>query len=118
MYQTRRTNNQFSKRDEQDLKNFLPLLVKKYRPKKIILFGSRARGDANEKSDVDLVIVANLKVRFFKRIGMILDLYKGKRDLEPLVYTEVEFDKMIKEKRPFIEKVLKEGIILYENRYL
>jgi len=49
---------------------------------------------------------------------MILDLYKGKRDLEPLVYTEVEFDKMIKEKRPFIEKVLKEGIILYENRYL
>jgi predicted nucleotidyltransferase len=32
-------------------------IVKKFRPEKIILFGSHARGDAGPDSDVDLLIV-------------------------------------------------------------
>lgn len=32
-------------------------LVSEFRPKRIILFGSRARGDASEASDVDLLVV-------------------------------------------------------------
>ena len=32
-------------------------LVSEFRPKRIILFGSRARGDAHQRSDVDLLVV-------------------------------------------------------------
>lgn len=32
-------------------------IVREFNPEKIILFGSHARGDANELSDVDLLIV-------------------------------------------------------------
>ncbi|HTU16884.1 MAG TPA: nucleotidyltransferase domain-containing protein [Gemmataceae bacterium] len=32
-------------------------IVKKFRPEKIILFGSQARGDAGPDSDVDLLVV-------------------------------------------------------------
>lgn len=35
----------------------LEILVKACEPRKIILFGSRARGDATEDSDIDLMIV-------------------------------------------------------------
>jgi len=33
-----------------------------------------------------------------------------------MVYTEEEFQKMIQERRPFIEQVLKEGIVVYEKK--
>jgi predicted nucleotidyltransferase len=32
-------------------------IVKKFRPEKIILFGSQARGDAGPDSDIDLLVV-------------------------------------------------------------
>src|SRR5260370_11963824 len=36
-------------------------IVKKFRPEKIILFGSHARGDAGPDSDVDLLVVMSLE---------------------------------------------------------
>ena len=35
--------------------------LKKYEPEKIILFGSFARGEIDEYSDIDLVIIKNEK---------------------------------------------------------
>ncbi|MFQ6071438.1 MAG: nucleotidyltransferase domain-containing protein [Methanosarcinales archaeon] len=81
---------------------------------KIILFGSFARGDYHQGSDIDLVIVGDFKERFFDRIGKILDLNDTDFDLEPLVYTPEEFDKMIKEKRLFLQEVMNDGIIVYK----
>ena len=37
------------------------LLVDRFHPKKIILFGSRARGNARPDSDADLLVVTNLR---------------------------------------------------------
>jgi predicted nucleotidyltransferase len=36
-------------------------IVKKFHPEKIILFGSRARGDAGPDSDVDLLVVMDFE---------------------------------------------------------
>ncbi len=33
-------------------------IVRRFKPQKVILFGSYARGDATEESDVDLLVVA------------------------------------------------------------
>lgn len=35
----------------------IPVIAREIKPQKIILFGSRARGDAGKDSDVDLLIV-------------------------------------------------------------
>lgn len=56
----------------------------------------------------------DFKERFFDRIGKILDLNDTDFDLEPLVYTPEEFDKMIKEKRLFLQEVMNDGIIVYK----
>ena len=42
---------------EAKIKEAVDLLVRTCRPKKIILFGSQARGDANEDSDIDLLVI-------------------------------------------------------------
>ena len=40
--------------------------IKKYKPEKIILFGSYARGDADKYSDLDFVVIKKLKKDFLK----------------------------------------------------
>lgn len=73
---------------------------------KVILFGSRARGDHNEKSDIDLAVYADGEISGFRY------------DLETKIPTLLEFDitKMTEGLDPaFLEQVAKEGIVIYEK---
>ncbi|MBU7029552.1 MAG: nucleotidyltransferase domain-containing protein [Theionarchaea archaeon] len=90
-------------------------IVKDYNPEKIILFGSLARGDYHELSDVDMIIIKKTRKRFLERIGDVLLLNDTEMHLECFVYTPEEFSKMIEEENPFIEEVLKSGVVVYEK---
>lgn len=74
--------------------------------KKVVLFGSRARGDNSLKSDIDLAIYCDTSIVEFIE------------DIETKTSTLLEFDfsdmKDINDKI-FIEQVEKEGIIIYER---
>jgi predicted nucleotidyltransferase len=64
--------------------------------KRIILFGSQARGDATEESDYDLVVVLDEKSAAFREV--VLDagtemLNRYDRLFAALVYDEKEWDK-------------------------
>ncbi len=76
----------------------------------IYLFGSFAKKEIHEGSDIDLLIIGDFKERFFDRIGKVLDLTD--LPIEPLVYTKEEFEEMKKNKNPLILEVLKTGIRL------
>jgi len=87
-----------------------------YQPEKIILFGSVARGDADEYSDIDLIVVKQSDQRFVERLVEVMaflprDVVKA----DVLVYTPEEFQAMQEQGNPFIEQALKDGIVLYEN---
>lgn len=90
-------------------------IIKEYRPQKIIVFGSYARGDLHQGSDLDLVIIKDTKEKFLKRIDRVLDLCDGEIGVEPLVYTQEEFDRMLFEGNDFLETVVKEGVVVYEK---
>lgn len=107
-----RTNTKFDKEISRSVKRLIHNLKKENNISKAVLFGSYARGDINENSDVDLLIVGDFTESFFARTGKVLALYKGKKDIEPFVYTDKEFDNMKKEKRSFLEEILKTGIKL------
>ncbi|MHA1264625.1 MAG: nucleotidyltransferase domain-containing protein [Candidatus Helarchaeota archaeon] len=79
-------------------------------PRKIILYGSLIRGDIHELSDVDLVIVGKYDIPFFQRIGLVLDLNDSDLEVEPLVYNEQEFAKMLESGNFFITYILEKGI--------
>jgi len=98
------------------VKKFINLIVKKFKIRKIIIFGSFARGDYHKGSDLDLIIVGEFKERFIDRIGKILELNDSDLEIDVMVYTEEEFKKMIQERRPFIQQALEEGIVVYEKR--
>lgn len=91
-------------------------LIKEYNPEKIILFGSLARGDYHELSDIDMIIIKKTKKRFLERIEDVFSLNDTNMCLECFVYTPEEFATMIEEENPFIEEVLKSGAVLYEKQ--
>lgn len=99
-----------SKKISEDIKEFAKELKKKFSIKEIYLYGSFAKGEIHEGSDIDLVIVGDFKEKLPYRIGKILELTE--LPVEPLVYTEEEFQKMVDDENPFIREVLKTGKIL------
>jgi len=109
-------DNFINRKSNKIVKRFINLIVKKFNLKKIIIFGSFARGDYHKGSDLDLIIVGEFKERFIDRIGKIIELNDSDLGIDAMVYTEEEFQKMIKERRPFIEQALEEGIVVYEKR--
>ena len=90
--------------------------IKKYRPRKVILFGSFADGDINAHSDIDLCIIKNTSRRFLDRIGDVLLLIDSSFPVEPLVYTENEFKRLKSARNPLILHIAEKGKVLYEQK--
>ncbi len=85
-------------------------------PERVILFGSFARGDFHEYSDIDLVIVMNTDERFIDRIGRVLEVVDVRDfDIEPLVYTPSEIDQLKARGSGFLTDVERDGKVLYER---
>jgi predicted nucleotidyltransferase len=78
--------------------------------RKVLLFGSLARGDARDHSDIDLIVVKDTTMRFLDRLDEFYDDAREAMDI--LVYTPQEFEEM--KERPFIKMALREGKMLYE----
>ena len=79
----------------------------------MILFGSKARGDANKDSDIDLLLVINNKQCIEKAdevlfdIQMQYDIY----NVNMLIYLESNYKNQLKNtKNTFFGNVKKEGI--------
>jgi predicted nucleotidyltransferase len=46
---------------QNEIQRMVDLIVERFRPEKIVLFGSHARGDAGKDSDVDLLVIMPVK---------------------------------------------------------
>jgi len=76
------------------------------------VFGSVARGEADEWSDLDLLVVAETQKGFFERYRDFAGLYDVWPRLDLLVYTSAELERMVAEENPFLLRVLDEGVDL------
>ncbi len=103
---------------DEELKNILDRIVSGYKPQKVILFGSAARGDMRKDSDIDLFIVKDdpdkRPFRGAKVYGTLDDLDR-QYPLDVIVYTpaELEYRKSLGDY--FVKNVLEEGKIIYEQ---
>lgn len=111
------TKTQLKKTYEEEIKRIVSAL-RAYKPERIILFGSLARGDFDEDSDVDLLIVKDDPRKRTERICEIYRLIRSpKRTIavEPLVLTPREIKRAVSEGSFLLEDILKEGKVLYER---
>ncbi len=101
---------------ERELSLVVERLKTEYAPKQIILFGSLAKGDTHEWSDIDLVIIKDTDKEFLDRLKEAALIAKPKVGINILVYTPEEFKEMIEEGNNFItEEVVAKGKVLYNG---
>lgn len=89
--------------------------LRPYRPKKVLLFGSFARGDPHGLSDLDLIVIKETHKKFVDRIAEVLELCDSAIPVEPLVYTPEEIEQLLAEGNSFISHALSEGRVLYDE---
>jgi len=101
---------------EETLREVTRRLVDGFHPDKIILFGSQARGTADEKSDVDLLVICPVKNN---RRNLILGMYNALKgislatDIVVITPKEFELDRHIP--GTIARPAWLEGKILYER---
>ena len=90
-------------------------LVDAYRPERIYLFGSTARGDAGPDSDYDLMIVLPDDAPVDKKDpGIGYTAVEGlPRSGDFLIWTHRSFDSRLHLKASLPSTVLREGMLLY-----
>lgn len=78
----------------EDFRKFREALAREFKVEKLILFGSRARGDHLKDSDIDLVVISPdfRGMHFLERVRRVARLWDGALRLEPLSYTPEEFE--------------------------
>jgi len=94
----------------EEIKSYIIPVVKKYPVDKVILFGSYARGDASDTSDVDLVVESGGKMRNSKIFTLGGDLLMA-LPVRVDVYDILE----IKKSSPLYNSIREDGIIIYET---
>lgn len=82
-------------------------------PVKVILFGSAARGEASEDSDIDLLIVSETDDTIEESIRARLAIGIIGAPVDILVYTPEEFSERSKDKHSVVYNAINEGRLLH-----
>ena len=92
-------------------------IVHGFRPERVLLFGSRARGDARTDSDYDLLVVfktcANRRRSAVEMRSALADLPAGK---DIVVATAADLDGNPADCPVIVRAALREGRVVYERR--
>ena len=92
----------------------IPILMK-YGVSRASLFGSFARGDETEKSDVDLLVEIPKDVNGFAYIGLRMDLQE---DLEKALDKRVDLVEYHLIKNSLKKYILPEQVVIYQKEVL
>jgi predicted nucleotidyltransferase len=76
----------------------------------VYVFGSFARGEEHEGSDIDLLVIGDLPGRAFERVGEVLR--RTTLPVEPMVLRRETFDRRQREGHPLCSQIAAEGLRL------
>lgn len=103
----------------QSLEPFLEALrplLRRHHARAAYIVGSWARGEADAWSDVDVLIVAPSSRPAVERFKDYLPaILASPRPVELFVYTPEEFERMLREERPFLVHALEGAKLVHEG---
>jgi len=94
------------------------LVTSKISPERIVLFGSYARKENNENSDIDILIIVKNLENERKITGLLYKELLNTNISTPIDFLAIDYDKYnkLKDKIGYIYKTIeKEGQVMYGN---
>lgn len=98
-----------------EIRRFADDIGRTFHPKRVILFGSHARGDTTADSDVDLLVVMPVQGRPWQMAAEIRRRVDPPFPLDLLVRTPEQMRTRLEMGDPFLAEILREGKVLYES---
>ena len=98
---------------DQRLRAIAERLRRDYGAERVLLYGSFARGEAGPDSDMDLLVIAPSRERFFERMASVLRLSRDLRaglPLSPVVLTPEEVKQRLARGDQFVADILSSGV--------
>jgi len=106
-------NTIMKKTGHQAIDSIVAQIIAHYKPEKIILFGSAARGTMKPDSDIDMVVIKNTSERFYDRISSVRSMIQTNDPLDILVYTPQEYLSLSRDNWFVGEEIAQKGKTVY-----
>lgn len=100
---------------DEEIKKIKKAIIESYNPEKIILFGSCARGDYTEDSDVDIFVIKKTDESPRERIRNLTKKIPHNVPVDVIIYTPEEFELYRDILNSFVWLILQEGKLIYER---
>jgi predicted nucleotidyltransferase len=97
------------------INEFVAKIAKKFKPEKIILFGSHGYDTPGKDSDVDMLVIIDSKKRPVDLAIQIRSALRAPFPVDILVRTPEQIEKRLSMNDFFIREILTKGKILYER---
>ena len=106
-----------TKKITKELTEYIKRVKERIDPEKIILYGSFARGEAKDGSDIDLIVISKFKkIPLKRRFEILYDLHEGLRDNFDFHVYDVT-PKQYEKSKPntIFDDIKRDGKILYQK---
>ena len=104
-----------TERDISAVKAAVGLLMEQFPVEKVILYGSKARGDSNEDSDIDLLLVTSRPIHWRERKAIIDALFDVEMAhdaiISILIVTMNEWSEGIFTAFPIYHEIMRDGVL-------
>jgi predicted nucleotidyltransferase len=88
--------------------NALLQALQRYRPQRIILFGSAVCGEADAESALDGLVVKDTPEPFVKRLELMAELCPPGARADILMYRPSKFQRVVEDGNPFVLRAIED----------
>ena len=101
----------------EEIQKFVDQVVERFRPSKVILFGSYAYGTPTEDSDVDLMVVMRHRGAAPAKAARIMVDCAHNFPMDLLVRSPAELRRRVEMGDTFMREIATKGIVLHEGNH-
>jgi predicted nucleotidyltransferase len=100
--------------DVEQIASFARRIAREFRPQRIVLFGSHARGEQGEDSDADLLVVIPHDGKGWRVATAIRNRLRPRFPLDIIVRSPEQIRRHLAAGDPFIKEIVEQGRVLHE----